>query len=169
MFKVPLFLCLLASVVHSQTLPSFPSAMGFGKWVTGGRGGNVCIVTNLSDTGSGSLRDCLSTSGRTIVFEVGGVIPVGDRLVIPKNTTIAGQTAPGGGITLYGNGVALNSSSGNSIVRYLRIRMGEQGDSRKDALGISDGKGYMFDNVSISWGWEGTVDVNGSNIDNITF
>ncbi len=154
--------------IRSQQL-AFPEAEGFGRYTTGGRGGEVYHVTNLNDDGPGSFRDAVSQPNRIVVFDVGGVINVGDRIVIQKNITVAGQTAPGGGITLYGNGVALNSSSGNSIIRYLRIRMGENGDYRKDALGISDGQNYIFDHVSISWGWDGTVDVNGSNIDNITF
>ncbi len=158
----------LSNVSFAQQL-AFPGAEGFGRFATGGRGGEVYHVTNLNDKGAGSLRDGLSKSNRIIVFDVGGVINITDRLVIPKNTYVAGQTAPGGGITIYGNGVALNNTSGNSIIRYIRIRMGENGDYRKDALGISDGQNYIFDNVSISWGWDGTVDVNGSNIDNLTF
>ncbi|MBN1127819.1 MAG: hypothetical protein JXA71_02460, partial [Chitinispirillaceae bacterium] len=81
---------------------------------------------------------------------------------------IAGQTAPGGGITIYGNGVALNGDSGNNIIRYIRIRMGKNGDDKKDALAISEGQNYMLDNVSISWGIDGTLDVNGTGIDNLT-
>lgn len=150
-------------------LPAFPGAEGFGRFATGGRGGEVYHVTNLNDDGPGSLRDAISKPNRIVVFDVGGIIHITSRLVIQKNIYIAGQTAPGDGITIYGNGVALNSSSGNSIIRYIRIRMGENGDYRKDALGISDGQNYMFDNVSITWGWDGTVDVNGTNIDNITF
>ena len=166
--KLALYMGLVPSLCLAQTL-AFPSAEGFGRFTTGGRGGEVYHVTNLNDSGTGSFRDAVSKSGRIVVFDVGGVIKISSRIVIQKNTYVAGQTAPGGGITIYGNGVALNSSSGNTIVRYLRIRMGDQGDSRKDALGISDGQNYIFDNVSVSWGHDGTLDVNGSNIDNITF
>lgn len=156
------------NTVSAQQL-AFPGAEGFGRFTTGGRGGEVYHVTNHNDSGAGSLRDAVSKSNRTVVFDIGGVFNIKDRLVIQRNITLAGQTAPGGGVTIYGNGVALNSSSGNSIIRHVRIRMGQNGDSRKDALGISDGQNYIFDNVSISWGWDGTVDVNGTNIDNITF
>lgn len=159
---------LLGIKAYAQQL-AFPGAEGFGRFATGGRGGEVVHVTNLNDAGAGSLRDAISKPNRIVVFDVGGIIHITSRLVIQKNSYIAGQTAPGEGITIYGNGVALNSSSGNSIIRYIRIRMGENGDYRKDALGISDGQNYIFDNVSISWGWDGTVDVNGRNIDNITF
>ncbi|MBN1760946.1 MAG: hypothetical protein JW863_21645 [Chitinispirillaceae bacterium] len=153
----------------ASDLPAFPGAEGFGKFTSGGRGGEVYHVTNLNDAGTGSFRDAVSVSNRIVVFDVGGVINIDERIVIRKNIYVAGQTAPGGGITIYGNGVALNGDSGNDIIRYLRIRMGENGEYRKDALGVSDGQNYMFDNVSITWGWDGTVDVNGSEIDNITF
>lgn len=157
-------------VVHTclARLPAFPGAEGFGKYATGGRDGEVYHVTNLKDSGPGSLRDAVSVSNRIIVFGVGGVINIGERIVVKKNSYIAGQTAPGGGITIYGNGVALNGDSGNNIIRYLRIRMGKNGDTKKDALAISEGQNYMLDNVSISWGIDGTLDVNGSGIDNLS-
>lgn len=163
-----LFIFSLIFNISAQQL-AFPGAEGFGRFATGGRGGEVVHVTNLNDDGAGSFRDAVSKPNRIVVFDVGGIINITSRIVIQRNIYVAGQTAPGDGIMLYGNGVALNSSSGNSIIRYIRIRMGENGDYRKDALGISDGQDYMFDHVSISWGWDGTVDVNGSNIDNITF
>ncbi|MBN1307395.1 MAG: hypothetical protein JXA18_05725 [Chitinispirillaceae bacterium] len=150
-------------------LPAFPGAEGFGKYTTGGRGGAVYHVTNLNDTGPGSLRDAVSTSNRIVVFDVGGVINITERIVIKKNVYIAGQTAPGGGITIYRNGVALNGDSGNNIIRYIRIRMGKNGDDKKDALAVSAGQNYMLDHVSISWGIDGTLDVNGDGIDNLTF
>jgi len=128
-----LFCC--SFLLNAQQI-AFPSAEGFGKHATGGRGGTVYHVKNLNDTGEGSFRDAVSQSNRTVVFDVGGIINIGERIVIPKNITVAGQTAPGGGITIYGNGIALNSSSGNTIIRYIRFRMGDQGDSGKDAVGI---------------------------------
>jgi hypothetical protein len=150
-------------------LPAFPGAEGFGKYTTGGRGGTVYHVTNLNDNGAGSFRDAVSVSNRIIVFDVGGVINIATRIVVKKNIYIAGQTAPGGGITIYGNGVALNGDSGNNIIRYIRIRMGKNGDTKKDALAISEGQNYMVDHVSVSWGIDGTLDVNGTGIDNLTF
>lgn len=160
-------LCTFVIQVKSQ-LPAFPGAEGFGKYTTGGRGGEVYHVKNLDDSGPGSFRDAVSVSNRIVVFDTGGVIRISDRIVIKKNIYIAGQTAPGGGITIYGNGVALNNDSGNNIIRYIRIRMGKNGDSRKDALAVSAGQNYILDNVSISWGIDGTVDVNGTGIDNLT-
>lgn len=162
-----IILIFLADQIHSQ-IPAFPGAEGFGKYTTGGRGGTVYYVSNLNDEGPGSFRDAVSQSNRIVVFEVGGVINISSRIVISKNITIAGQTAPGDGITIYGNGIALTSSSGNDIIRYIRIRMGVNGDSEKDAIGISGGQNYIFDHVSVSWGRDGTVDINGTGIDNIT-
>jgi hypothetical protein len=149
--------------------PAFPGAEGFGRYTTGGRGGEVYHVTNLNDDGAGSFRDAVSQSGRIVVFDVGGVINIEERIVIHSDITVAGQTAPGGCITIYGNGIAFNDDSGNDIIRYIRIRMGQNGDYGKDAVSISAGQDYIFDHVSISWGRDGTLDVNGSGIDNLTF
>jgi hypothetical protein len=148
---------------------AFPCAEGFGRMTSGGRRGEVVHVTNLNDSGAGSFRDAVSRSNRIVVFDVGGVINITTRIVVFKNIYVAGQTAPGGGITIYGNGIAFNGDSGNDIVRYIRVRMGKNGDSGKDAVAISEGQDYMFDHVSISWGRDGTLDVNGTGIDNLTF
>ena len=166
-----LFLAAVAATTCSaaELLPAFPGAEGFGKFTTGGRGGEVYHVVNLDDTGPGSFRDAVSVSNRMVIFDVGGIINISDRIVIKKNMHIAGQTAPGGGITIYGNGVALNGDSGNDIIRHIRIRMGKNGDNKKDALAVSAGQNYMLDHVSISWGIDGTLDVNGTGIDNLTF
>lgn len=159
---------LLITSVNAQQL-GFPGAEGFGRYTQGGRGGSVYHVTNLNDSGTGSIRDAVSQPYRTVVFDVGGVINISTRIVISHHVTVAGQTAPGGGITIYGNGVAFNGDSGNDIIRYIRIRMGKNGDSGKDAVAISEGQDYLFDHVSISWGRDGTLDVNGTGIDNLTF
>jgi len=93
-------------------LTSFPGAEGFGKYATGGRGGNVIFVTNLNNSGAGSLRAaCEATGPRTVIFKIGGTINVNTAIVISNpNITIAGQTAPGGGICLKMNN---NITSGN--------------------------------------------------------
>ena len=117
-------------------LPAFPGAAGFGANARGGRGGGVYIVTNLNDSGPGSFRDAVSQPNRYVVFAVGGVIRINSRIQVAPNLTIAGQTAPGEGITIYGNGLSF-SNANNTITRYLRVRMGVVGDSGVDAVTIA--------------------------------
>ena len=124
-------------------LLAFPCAEGYGKNTTGGRGGEVYEVTTLEKSGPGSLGDALSKSGRTVVFRVSGTI-VG-RFSVPDNTTIAGQTAPGDGITIFGE---LGVGS-NNIIRYIRVRFDGNGD--RDAMGTRYDKNIIIDHVSASW------------------
>ena len=149
-------------------LPAFPGAEGFGKYATGARGGTVYHVTTLADSGAGSFRDAVSVANRTIVFDVGGVIDYQSPRYAPKaNITIAGQTAPGDGVLLYGNGLSF-SDANNMICRFIRVREGVNGSSGTDAMGIASGHDMIFDHVSVSWGRDETFSVNGS-ITNITF
>src|SRR4051794_16483664 len=117
---VGLFVALfsLPRVASAADLPAFPGAEGFGAAVTGGRGGAVYHVINLNDSGQGSFRDAVSQPNRTVVFDVGGVIRMASNISVSNNITIAGQTAPGEGICLYGNQVTF-SNRDNIIVRYL--------------------------------------------------
>ena len=139
---------------------AFPGAEGFGREAIGGRGGEVYIVTNLDDSGPGSFRDAVSKSHRTVVFAVSGVINIKNRVVVAHHITIAGQTAPGAGVTIYGNGLSF-SSADHSIVRYMRFRMGAIGTKGKDALGIAKGSPMIFDHVSVSWGRDETFSISG--------
>lgn len=151
---------LLASsglAVDAQQL-AFPGAEGWGRFATGGRTGSVYHVTNLKDSGSGSLRDAVSQPNRIVVFDVAGVIKLESRLVFAKNLYVAGQTAPGEGITVYGNGVSFSGAT-NTIVRYMRFRMGKNGDSGKDAAGIANGTNMIFDHCSVSWGRDETFSI----------
>lgn len=139
-------------VSAADELLAFPGAEGFGRYTTGGRGGEIYHVTNLNDSGTGSLRDAISKSNRIIVFDVSGVINLKSRLVFKSNQTILGQTAPGEGIQIYGDGVSF-SNAHNLIVRYLRIRMGVNGTSGKDAAGSADSThDQIFDHLSVLWG-----------------
>lgn len=90
---------MLIALALAQQL-AFPTAEGFGRFATGARGGAVYHVTHLGDSGPGSFRDAVSQPNRTVVFDVGGVIRIGERFAVAPNTTIAGQTAPGDGLSL---------------------------------------------------------------------
>jgi autotransporter-associated beta strand protein len=148
-------------------LPAFPGAQGFGRFATGGRGGSVYFVTTTNDSGSGSFRDAVSVSGRIVIFRVGGVIDYQSPRYAPKpNITIAGQTAPGDGVTIYGNGLSF-SGSHNNIARFIRVRQGINGDSGTDAMGIANGHDMIFDHITSSWGRDETFSISGD-ITNIT-
>ena len=162
-----LALCLVSTFSSNAQIPAFPGAEGFGKYATGGRGGTVYHVTTTNDSGAGSFRDAVSVSGRTVVFDVSGIIDYQPPRYAPKpNITIAGQTAPGDGVTLYGNGLSF-SGSHNNIVRFLRVREGVNGDSGTDAMGIANGHDMIFDHLSVSWGRDETFSINGD-VTNIT-
>lgn len=148
-------------------LLAFPGAEGFGRHATGGRFGTVYHVTNLNDKGVGSLRDALSSPNRIVVFDVAGVIHITDRMIVAHDIYIAGQTAPGEGITVYGNGWSF-SGADNTVCRYMKIRMGILGDDGKDANGIADGHDMIFDHCSISWGRDENFSINSTTAYNIT-
>lgn len=144
--------------VDAQQL-AFPGAQGWGRFATGGRTGSVYHVTNLNDSGTGSFRDAVSQPNRIIVFDVAGVIKISSRIVFAKNLHVAGQTAPGEGIVVYGDGVSF-SGADNTIVRHVRFRMGHSGSSGKDAAGIANGKNMIFDHCSFSWGLDEVFSIN---------
>lgn len=141
-------------------IPAFPGAEGFGALATGGRGYPVYEVTTLEDYGPkeapihGSFRDAVSEPNRTIVFRVGGLITMKGNLAARENLTIAGQTAPGEGIVLYGRGISFSGQK-NIIVRYVRFRMSITGDRGKCSVRISKGSNMILDHCSIEWGrWD---------------
>ena len=132
-------------------LPSFPGAEGFGALATGGRGGAVYHVTTLADAGPGSFRDAVSQPHRVVVFDVGGVIKLTANVEVSSDLTIAGQTAPGEGICLYGRSVSLGGQS-NIILRYVRFREGIAGDRGKKSLGMDKASNIIIDHCSVEWG-----------------
>ncbi len=153
------FMLIVGSLVADAQQLAFPGAQGWGRFATGGRTGTVYHVTNLNDSGTGSLRDAVSQANRIIVFDVAGVINLQSRLVFKNNLYVAGQTAPGEGVTVYGNGVSFSAAS-NIIVRHMRFRMGHKGDSGKDAAGVANGVNMIFDHCSFSWGLDETFSIN---------
>ncbi len=156
-----LLAAIFAMVATAQDqAPAFPGAEGHGRYVTGGRASDgttkVYHVTTLEDNTSGnipnSLRWALKQSGpRTIVFDVSGIIELKADLTINANTTIAGQTAPAPGITLRYYTVRPNGN--NIIMRYIRIRRGEEKDVNEgaDATWARNFKGLILDHCSFSW------------------
>ena len=150
---------LSATTAFAEDLLAFPGAQGWGRFATGGRKGTVYHVTNLNDSGSGSLRDAVSSPNRIVVFDVAGVININSRIIFANNLYVAGQTAPGEGITVYGDGVSFSGAT-NTIVRYMRFRMGHGGSSGKDCAGISNGTNMIFDHCSFAWGLDETFSIN---------
>ena len=162
-------------------LLAFPTARGFGKYVSGGRGGKVVEVTNLEDSGEGSLRWALTEAGKedaTIVFRVSGIITIGPNpqkttensiRAKLKNVTIAGQTAPGEGILLRGGKLNLGGSE-NVIIRNLRSRLGNKGLPKEagetdeewrtrnfiegGSIGIENAQNIIIDHCCFGWSAE---------------
>ncbi len=154
-----------SSSAGKESLKSFPGAEGWGAVSQGGRNGKVIKVTNLNSSGPGSLSEACATEGpRIVVFEVSGVIR-GDVLIKEPYITIAGQTAPGAGITIEGKLGSYDYGVHDVIVRHIRIRrprdMGSGGDAVQiGGLGPKKTGTYniILDHLSLSWGNDETID-----------
>jgi len=151
-----------ASQTPTNALPAFPGAEGFGSATPGGRGGRVIFVTNLNDSGRGSLRAACEASGpRTVIFHVGGTILLtGDLTVRNPFLTIAGQTAPGDGICVraYPFGIATH----DVIVRYMRFRLGDESRQESDALDVlHTARRVILDHCTATWSVDECLSLSG--------
>ncbi|WMI66245.1 T9SS type A sorting domain-containing protein [Aestuariibaculum sp. YM273] len=129
---------------------AFPGAEGYGRFARGGRGGKVVVVTNLNDNGPGSLREAVTNDigPRTIVFNVSGIIQLQSRLVCNQPyVTIAGQTAPGKGITI--RSAPFGVTGNDNVVQNIRVRLG--GGQTYDGMGLTGANHSIIDHCSISW------------------
>jgi hypothetical protein len=133
-------------------VPAFAGAEGHGRLAAGGRGGRVIAVTNLDDAGPGSLRAAVDAEGpRTIVFRVGGTIPLKSKLIVRNPyVTIAGQTAPGDGICVRGYTFGCLGAR-DVVIRHLRIRVGDESGETQDGTGLASCDHSIIDHCSVSW------------------
>lgn len=147
-----------AETINHEVL-AFPGAEGAGRLALGGRGGQVLRVTNLDDSGPGSLRAAVETTGpRTVIFDIGGTIRLRSPLTIRRGQiTVAGQTAPGDGISLRDHPLVI--SADDVVVRHIRSRLGDESRVEADAISIERGRRIILDHVSASWSVDETLSV----------
>lgn len=149
---------------------AFPTAEGYGRFAIGGRGGRVIHVTNLNDSGPGSLREAVQATGtRTVVFDVSGLISLRSGLGFGSRNeflTIAGQTAPGKGICIR-NFTFGGMGGQDTIVRFIRLRLGNLTGITMDGMGLASCDHCIIDHCSISWTIDEAFSSRGAK--NITF
>jgi pectate lyase len=160
--------CALEARASAAELPAFPGAEGFGAMTPGGRGGKILIVTNLADSGPGSLREvCMTKGPRIVVFRVAGTIALkSDLSVREPYLTIAGQTAPGDGICL--RDATFGVATHDVVIRYLRCRLGDVTSREADSLDVLNGSSnVVIDHCSATWSIDECLSLSGNN-QNIT-
>ncbi len=166
-FRAEVFLAVAASLWLPQAAGAaqlaFPTAEGYGRFAKGGRGGRVIAVTNLNDSGPGSLRAAVEAEGpRTVVFNVSGMITLQSRLVIRNPfITIAGQTAPGKGICIRNYNLGAFGSH-DVIIRYVRVRPGNTSGQTLDGMGLASCDNSIIDHCSISWTMDEAISTRGA-------
>ena len=151
-----------AHLASAQTVAgalAFSGAEGAGRFAVGGRGGRVLRVTHLGDAGPGSLRAAVEADGpRTVIFDIGGVIRLASPLTVRRGRiTIAGQTAPGGGITLRDHPLVV--AADDVVIRHIRSRLGDESRIEADAVSITRGRRIILDHISASWSVDETLSV----------
>ncbi|MBP9706833.1 MAG: hypothetical protein KBD78_04265 [Oligoflexales bacterium] len=147
-------------------LKAFPGAEGFGAYAKGGRGGKVMFVNNLQDSGPGSFRSCAEAEEpRMCIFKVAGTITLNDQIKIKSPyITIAGQTAPGSGISIcsaatYDKG-SLKIVTHDVVIRGLRVRTGasDSATSMRSAIRMEEAAhNIIIDRSSISWATDDNI------------
>lgn len=167
---IGLIACLLSAAATAQTgrTPAFPGAEGFGRYATGGRGGEVYHVTTISDCAEDALEEgtfrwaCRQKGPRTIVFDVDGTVQLTSELRLTDgDVTIAGQTAPGGGVCIAGYPFLIKAD--NVVIRFMRFRPGDEHADRHegDGLGGTDQSDIIVDHCSVSWSIDECLSVYG--------
>jgi hypothetical protein len=172
-----LFICVFEPMVQARTPVAFPGAEGYGRFAQGGRGGDVYHVTTIEDYNpktdkaiEGSLRQAVmtQTKPRTIVFDLSGTIRLKAPLLVTKSyLTIAGQTAPGDGITISGDTFQLKGGETENewihdiIVRFIRFRHGDETAKSGDGITTNYVSDYIFDHISAGWTIDGIHDLRG--------
>ena len=148
-----------AAAQATEGVHAFPGAEGAGRFALGGRGGRVLRVTHLGDSGPGSLRAAVEADGpRTVIFDIGGVIRLASPLTVRRGRiTIAGQTAPGGGITLRDHPLVV--AADDVVIRHLRSRLGDESGVEADAVSVERGRRIILDHISASWSVDETLSV----------
>jgi len=158
----------LAASAQTEAVPAFPGAEGFGRYTTGGRGGAVCHVTKITDCPEDALEEgtfrwaCRQKGARTIVFDVDGTIQLTSELVLKDgDVTIAGQTAPGGGVCVAGYPFLIKAD--NVVIRFMRFRLGSENVAHHegDGLGGTDQRNIIVDHCSVSWSIDECLSVYG--------
>ena len=126
------------------------NVVGFAQGVTGGKGGELCRVTRLSDSGDGSLRDCATKGNTWVVFDVSGEIALRSPLRIANDTTIDGR---GADITITNRGLS-TAGRENIVIHNLKID-----DINGDGIAVYDAKDIWIDHVSVSDTSDGAIDI----------
>jgi pectate lyase len=167
MKRLSVIVVLAVTATAFGRVPAFPGAQGFGTQTPGGRGGRVIEVTNLNDSGPGSLRAAIEADGkRIVVFRVGGTIGLKTPIIaLSPYLTIAGQTAPGDGILIRDTNLRIRTH--DVVVRYLRLRIGPNRaipSNRQDGLAVENGGNeetcnVVVDHCSVSWAQDENVGI----------